>query len=68
MVIAAVVTTYPSQNNRLVRFVSKLLLLYNKTLSKHVTALFCLYLGNVETSANHLRNAPFFSKALNTRH
>ena len=23
------------------------ILLYNKTLSKHVTALFCLYLGNV---------------------
>ena len=36
----------------------RLLLLYNKTLSKHVTALFCLYLGNVATSANHFRNAP----------
>jgi hypothetical protein len=36
----------------------KLLLLYNKTLNKHVTALFCLYLGNVDTSANHFRNAP----------
>ena len=35
-----------------------LLLLYNKTLNKHVTALFCLYLGNVDTSANHFRNAP----------
>ena len=35
-----------------------LLLLYNKTLRKHVTALFCLYLGNVDTSANHFRNAP----------
>ena len=33
-------------------------LLYNKTLNKHVTALFCLYLGNVNTSANHFRNAP----------
>ena len=36
----------------------ELLLLYNKTLNKHVTALFCLYLGNVDTSANHFRNAP----------
>jgi hypothetical protein len=36
----------------------KLLLLYNKTLSKHVTALFCLYLGNVENLVNHFRNAP----------
>ena len=35
-----------------------LLLLYNKTLSKHVTTQFCLYLGNVDTSANHFRNAP----------
>ena len=35
-----------------------LLLLYNKTLYKHVTALFCLYLDNVDTSANHFRNAP----------
>ena len=35
-----------------------LLLLYNKTLNKHVTALFCLYLGDVDTSANHFRNAP----------
>ena len=34
------------------------MLLYNKTLNKHVTALFCLYLGNVDTSANHFRNAP----------
>ncbi len=34
-----------------------LLLLYNKTLYKHVTALFCLYLGNVDTSANNVRNA-----------
>ena len=32
--------------------------LYNKTLNKHVTALFCLYLGNVDSSANHFRNAP----------
>ena len=31
---------------------------HNKTLSKHVTALFCLYLGNVDTSTNHFRNAP----------
>ena len=35
----------------------KILLLYNKTLNKHVTALFGLYLGNVDTSANHFRNA-----------
>ena len=35
-----------------------LLLLYNKTLSKHVTALFCLYLGNVENLVNHFGNAP----------
>ena len=34
------------------------MLLYNKTLSKHVTALFCLYLGNVENLVNHFRNAP----------
>ena len=34
-----------------------LLFLYNKTLYKHVTALYCLYLGNVDTSANHFRNA-----------
>jgi hypothetical protein len=34
-----------------------LLLLYNKTLYKHVTALFCLYLGSVDTSANHFCNA-----------
>ena len=34
-----------------------LLLLYNKILYKHVTALFCLYLDNVDTSANNVRNA-----------
>ena len=38
--------------------IGKELVLYNKTLNKHVTALFCLYLGNVNTSANHFRNAP----------
>ena len=35
-----------------------LLLLYNKTLNKHVTAQYCLYLGNVENLVNHFRNAP----------
>ena len=37
---------------------NNILLLYNKTLNKHGTALFCLYLGNVDTSADHFRNAP----------
>ena len=35
-----------------------LLLLYNKFLCKHVTALYCLCLGNVENLVNHFRNAP----------
>ena len=34
-----------------------LLLLNNKFLCKHVTAQYCLYLGNVENLVNHFRNA-----------
>ena len=34
------------------------ILLYNKTLNKHVTARYYLYLGNVENLVNHFRNAP----------
>ena len=48
----------PTLGTKLYSVVILLLLLYNKTLSKHVTALFCLFLDNVDTSANHVRNAP----------
>ena len=34
------------------------ILLYNKTLSKHVTAQYRLYLDNVDNLVNHYRNAP----------